>query len=304
MLPSIIENNLKNLVGVRKTSDFREAYAQLSESYRNAVSPVINADNALAYACARMPATYAVIEYVIDEFMQKVPSYAFRDVLDIGSGTGALMCYFLDDNLSYSAIEKSKAMIEVSRNLIKGGNLSPEFQCRDVMNAFTQQHDCAFFVYSLNEMKNKTEILQKAMDNTVHYVFIIEAGTPNGFEIIKIAKQLAVKNGWSVIAPCATENCPLTFDDWCHFSVHVPRSQLHNLVKNSSLPYEDEKFSYIILSRTDAEYRSNNRVIKRPMKKKGHAIFDLCTREGVKRYVSSDKSLRKVEWGEEIGELK
>lgn len=303
MLPSVVENNLKKLVGDRKASDFRGAYAQLSESYRSAISPNINADSALAYACARMPATYAVVKYVIDEFTRKVPNYAFQNILDVGSGTGALMCYFLNNDLNYTAIEKSKAMIEVSRNLIKDENLSPEFRCCDAVDAFTRQHDCTFFVYSLNEMKNKAEILQKAMDNTAHYVFIIEAGTPNGFEIIKIAKQLAMKNGWGVVAPCAVENCPLAADDWCHFSVRVPRTEMHNLVKNSSLPYEDEKFSYVILSKKRVEYYSNNRIIKRPIKKKGHAIFDLCTDSGARRFISSDKKHRKCEWGEELGDI-
>ena len=303
MLPSIVENNLKKLIGDRKASDFRSAYAQLSESYRDATSPKINVDGALAYACARMPVTYAVIQYVIDEFVRKVPNYVFRDILDIGSGTGALMCYFLNDELSYTAIEKSKTMIEVSRNLISGGTLIPEFHCCDVQQAVTQQHDCTFLVYSLNEMSDKSAILQKAVDCTNDYIFVIETGTPVGFEVIRLAKQVAAKNKLGVIAPCATENCPLTANDWCHFSVRVPRTELHNLVKNSTLPYEDEKFGYIILSKKSAEYCSNNRIIKRPMKKKGHAIFDLCTDSGTRRVISSDKKHRKAEWGEELGDI-
>ncbi len=303
MLPSVVENNLKKLLGDRKASDFRDAYAQLSESYRNAISPNINADSALAYACARMPATYAVVKYVIDEFTRKVPSYTFRDVLDVGSGTGALMCYFLDANLNYTAIEKSKAMIEVSRNLIEGGILAPDFHCCDVQQAFTQRYDSTFFIYSLNEMPDKSAVLQKAVDCTSDYIFVVETGTPIGFEVIKLAKQIALKNRLGVVAPCAVENCPLAADDWCHFSVRVPRSQLHNLVKNSSLPYEDEKFSYVILSKKRVEYYSNNRIIKRPIKKKGHAIFDLCTDSGARRFISSDKKHRKCEWGEELGDI-
>lgn len=304
MLPSQIIEKIEELVAGLRMSSIAESYSYLSENYKRSFSPDLQYRDALAYACARMPATFATIEYVMQKFHAKCADYTFDNVLDVGSGTGALMCYFSQADISYHAAEKSESMIKVSRQIIENCNLKPEIYKGDVSSYLKGniKHSCSFFVYSLNEIANKAEVLQKVIDCTEDYIFIIEAGTPKGFELIQLAKQIAETNNCGIVAPCASLKCSLEKNDWCHFSVRLPRTKMHNLVKHSKLAYEDEKFCYIILSKKSFNCCSKNRIIRRPIKKSRHIIFDICSRDGIKRVISKNKSDRKKEWGDEIEE--
>lgn len=302
MLPLYVTEKIQRLFEGQEMSNIAESYSHLSDNYKKARSPVLQYKDALAYACARMPATFATIEYVLREFYMKCADYAIDNVLDIGSGTGALMCYFLQTNILYRAVEKSESMVRVSKQVIEDGKLKPEVFREDISCYLNRGliSCCSFFVYSFNEIANKTEVLRKVIDLTEDYIFIIETGTPKGFEVIQLAKQLAEQNNCGIIAPCASSKCPLEKNDWCHFGVRLPRTRMHNLVKHSKLPYEDEKFCYVIISKKTAGCVSNNRIIKRPIKKKGHVILDVCSSDGCKRVISNNKSDRKKEWGDEI----
>ena len=46
-----------------------------------------------------------------------------------------------------------------------------------------------------------------------------------------------------------TANVRLQPPDWCHFTQRLPRSRAHKQIKGAELPFEDEKFSYVALTR-------------------------------------------------------
>jgi ribosomal protein RSM22 (predicted rRNA methylase) len=58
----------------------------------------------------------------------------------------------------------------------------------------------------------------------------------------------------------------------------IPRGKYHRRAKEASLPYENEKYSYLVVSKTK-ELPHGDRIIKAPIVKSGHVILDLCTRE-------------------------
>ena len=110
---------------------------------------------------------------------------------------------------------------------------------------------------------------------------MIEPGTPRGHERLIEARARLVEAGAHTIAPCPHDNpCPLTSEDWCHFSVRLPRSKLHRTVKQSELSFEDEKFSYVALSREPLG-RDYSRVTKRPKVTKAHVELELCQAPGL-----------------------
>ena len=43
--------------------------------------------------------------------------------------------------------------------------------------------------------------------------------------------------------------CPLAAPDWCHFTQRLQRSRAHKQVKGAEVPFEDEKFAYVALTR-------------------------------------------------------
>ncbi|GHU15701.1 ribosomal small subunit Rsm22 [Alphaproteobacteria bacterium] len=306
-LPEITKLNLKKLISEEKLSHLRANYQQLSDDYKaHRFRREISYGDAVAYACARMPATYNTIMYVLGEFHKKMPNFHADSVLDIGSGTGALMSAFISYNISpdYTAIEKSVNMKKVSEKLVENSPLKVKFQNKDILEFFKSNranYDCTFLVYSFNEFKDKEKILDEIDKITTKCIFLIEPGTPEGFNNIKLIKELARNKSCAVIAPCAADICPLSPKDWCHFSVRLPRNANHTFIKNAKLSYEDEKFCYIIISKDSSENLSENRIIKRPIKRVGHMIFDTCTSEGIKRFTISNKVIdKKPSWGDEL----
>jgi ribosomal protein RSM22 (predicted rRNA methylase) len=72
----------------------------------------------------------------------------------------------------------------------------------------------------------------------------------------------------------------LVAPDWCHFAQRLPRSRDHQRVKGASVPFEDERFSYVVMSRTPAR-RVDARVLAPPEVSKSAATAKLCTAQGV-----------------------
>ena len=95
--------------------------------------------------------------------------------------------------------------------------------------------------------------------------------------------QVRVQDRVYVAAPCPHElSRPLTCTDWCHFAQRLPRRRDHLQVKGVAVPYEDEKFSYVVLSRLAPEW-IDARVLAPPVITKGAIISKLCTPDGLVR---------------------
>lgn len=126
-------------------------------------------------------------------------------------------------------------------------------------------------------------------------VVVVEPGTPDGYARIIEARDRLIAAGLTVAAPCPhSDACPIEpGTDWCHFSARVSRSSLHRQVKGGSLPYEDEKFSYVVATRFGTEPVAA-RVTRKPQIRKGQVLLDLCTR---------DEALRRATVTKRHGEL-
>ena len=77
-----------------------------------------------------------------------------------------------------------------------------------------------------------------------------------------------------------TAHVRLHAPDWCHFSQRLQRSRAHKQVKGAELPFEDERFSYVALTRAPvAQHRA--RVLAQPAVNKVAVTAKLCTPDGV-----------------------
>ncbi|OEV06170.1 small ribosomal subunit Rsm22 family protein, partial [Streptomyces nanshensis] len=139
-------------------------------------------------------------------------------------------------------------------------------------------------------------------------VVVTEPGTPEGYARVIAARDLLVAAGLRVLAPCPhSAPCPMVpGEDWCHFAARVSRSSLHRQVKGGSLPYEDEKFSYVAAAYPEvAGGPAAGRIVRRPQKRKGQVLLELCTAENglrpatvTKRHGADYRAARDVKWGD------
>ena len=91
----------------------------------------------------------------------------------------------------------------------------------------------------------------------------------------KTKEKLLLDKGAHIVAPCPSSDCKISDDDWCHFTTRVSRSKMHKLLKEGDAPYEDEKFTYLFISKNKikTEYA---RVLRHPISNPGFIELKLC----------------------------
>jgi ribosomal protein RSM22 (predicted rRNA methylase) len=287
-LPTKLEEAIISLCDGISEKDLSRATQELTTCYQTFKSHQTELHR-LAYLITRLPATYAALCRVFQEF--EVP----ETVLDCGAGPGTSIWALPGHSLTL--IEKDPSFVKL------GKKLSPNSQATWKTQSFLEIEDRAemiLFSYSLNEIppSKLADVIYNAYTQTDNLITIIEPGTSEGFErICKIRTQLLTL-GMSLLAPCPHhKKCPMKGDNWCHFSVRLPRTSLHRRIKKGTLGFEDEKFSYLVASKKPFS-PIGKRILRHPIKKRGHVIVDLCTNEGVERKVFT--KLKKPKWGDLI----
>ena len=144
-----------------------------------------------------------------------------------------------------------------------------------------EKADLVISSYVLNEIKaeSRNQILEKLWNSTEKLLLIIEPGTPEGYNQIKEIRDYFIKKGANIVAPCAHEKeCKISENDWCAFSCRVARTKVHKILKAGDVPYEDEKFSYIAVSKMKTDKK--DRILRHPKIENGRITLKLCTTEG------------------------
>jgi len=277
----------------------KQAAGALSSEYREGHAARIGtAARTAAYLVTRMPATYAAAHMVLREVRDRVG--AISSVLDVGAGTGAasLAVSELWPQASITMIERDRAMSEAARDWL------PE--ARVVAGDATQilslpPHDLVIASYAAGEFAE--HMVQKLWQAAQVVLVVIEPGTPRGFAAVRGIRDELLAAGAHMVAPCPAETpCPMADPDWCHFAARVERSSLHRRIKEADLGYEDEKFSYVALSR-ESVAMAGSRMIRRPQHQPGLIVLETCTSGGLstvrvrKRDREAYREARKMHWG-------
>jgi ribosomal protein RSM22 (predicted rRNA methylase) len=167
-------------------------------------------------------------------------------------------------------------------------------------------HDLVIAAYSLGEIeRDLTDRLWRAARVVM---IVIEPGTPVGAGRITRIRERLLELGAHMAAPCpAAMACPLAAPDWCHFAARVERTSLHRRLKDGQLGYEDEKFSYVAVTR-EAAQPAGARVLRHPRHQPGLIELELCTPAGprtdrvTKRDRDRFRAARKAGWGSSYSE--
>jgi ribosomal protein RSM22 (predicted rRNA methylase) len=276
----------------------------------------------LAYVIVRAPATYAAVASVLGEMRQRAPGFHATSVLDLGAGPGAATWAALtrdvvatqqDAIARVTLIERDRGFIELGRRIMNAAraDVAPhaelDWQCAD-LRALPNlpSHDLVIVSYALGELDTNAarDVLQRAWTAARHALVLVEPGTPRHFARLLEARERLIRDGGFIAAPCPHElACPMAGVDWCHMPARVERTSLHRRLKSAALPYEDEKFSYVIVMR-DRAVRAAARIVRRPEIQKGFVALTLCTPEGLRREgVPRSKReafrvARKADWGD------
>lgn len=274
------------------TARLTDQTARLIERYQRDVpaapgAPIVADDPAAtAYALYRMPATYAAVRAALHQAALALPELAPRTHCDLGGGTGGAVWAVADTwptVTEHRVIEQSPAMITLGRRLVSAttGAVAATTWQTGLLDGSLQLPavDLITISYVLGELDPELrQTMITKLARSAPTVAIIEPGTKAGYRRVLEARELLIKEGLRVAAPCPhDEACPMRGDDWCHFAVRINRSSTHRMIKSAELSYEDEKFSYVIATREPVEDRAE-RIVRHPRYAKGRVLLTLCRR--------------------------
>lgn len=309
-----IESELAE-VGHRQLSGPASA---LSERYRSgrASSPRgFASTDVQAYLATRAPATFATTRRVISELASLRPGFAPGSILDLGAGPGTATWAALDvfgTTGRAVLVERDPAMAalgaRLAQSLFTGFVAETAWTSGDVVTIGLPKSDLVVAAYVLGELGRDRELaaLERWWGATGGELVLIEPGTPVAFERLRAARSTLISWGAHVTAPCPGDGrCPMSGADWCHFAVRLERSALHRELKGARLGYEDEKYSYLVVSR-NPPVAPLARLVRSPRPHKGHVRVVLCEAEGLVERVISRRDgdryrrARDARWGDRL----
>ena len=253
---------------------------RLSAAYRGDVPAraARSATAVAAYLAYRAPATFAAASAVFRQVARQRPDWQPRSLLDVGAGPGVATWAALEQWPSLTEL----TLVEVEPEMLAAGQtLLPEGRWRagDVADAHGPA-DLVLASYVLGELADPATAVAHLWAQSADTIVLAEPGTPAGYGRVLAARAAVIAAGGHTVAPCPHDlPCPLPADDWCHFAARLPRSKLHRHAKAVELGFEDEKFSYVALSRQPVSPAAA-RIIRPPQIRSGHVHLVTSDRDG------------------------
>lgn len=311
MLPEVLAQGIERLTRLVSFSQLEKSAHELSSAYRKqseGLSPsksyMVTYEQKIAYLALRMPATFAAILECLKHIQTPI-----KTLLDVGSGpaTAFWAAWSSFPGLQRALLlEKDAELIKIGQELVKPLSFPAVYRQQELSTFVPESHfDLAIAAYVLSELSLWEPLVERLYQSATQFL-IVEPGTPYGYRTILKAREFLIQKGAFILAPCTHEaKCPLAnSSDWCHFAARLPRTKMQRLVKGAKLGYEDEKYSYLLVSKTPSLKRPESRVIKTPEKHSGHVRLTLCNINGLETKIISRKNkeiyreARKLDWGD------
>jgi ribosomal protein RSM22 (predicted rRNA methylase) len=314
-----LKSALERLAEGRSRKTIAARAAALSATYRGGGGSTViaDSDDALAYALARMPATFAAVAACLAEIARRRPDYAPSSLLDAGAGPGtatwaaAQIFPALD---GFTQLDTNPALRGLAVDLVRD---TPRFatlsqQPGDIRQTLATAADADLVIASYliaelpaADLPGFADLLWRKTRATL---LVVEPGTPAGYGRIMALRARLIALGAHVVAPCPHDlACPLEPPDWCHFAQRLARSRDHKQVKGVDLPFEDEKFSYVALTRAPPTHRPSARVLAQPLVSKVEVAAKLCMADGATQVAKAPRRdkvaygrARRWDWGDAV----
>ena len=308
-LPQHLTDAVESIVASRRgtlrdqTADLREAYGRAASSSNVSVE---------AYLATRMPATYAAISRVFELVAEVSPDFSPHSFLDIGAGPGTASWAALErwpglDQIMM--VERDSRFADMAKALAA---TSTHPSLKNVHIARTDLEEAglraelvvAAYVFVEQSEAQAAKLANHLWEICEGTLIIVEPGTPEGFARIRAARAALLTRGAFMVAPCPHfSECPMSGTDWCHFKTRLQRTRLHMQAKNATVPFEDESFSFVAVSRV-AQSLPQARIIAPPAGNKVATTLKLCGHGGIdvelvaSRNKPAYKLSKKKSWGD------
>ncbi|WP_315750411.1 MULTISPECIES: small ribosomal subunit Rsm22 family protein [unclassified Bradyrhizobium] len=318
-LPAALKASLEAMLHGQSRQDAAARAARISAAYRSGGnSGTITSDaDAIAYATVRMPATYAAVVASLNAVMQASPDFAPASLLDVGAGPATASFAAAEAFpllTSFNAVDSNPALrglaLTLADDTMRLRDLSYALGPARALLDSAGRADLVIASYMIGELTEaeRSATVDALWARTGDTLLIVEPGTPAGYQRIMAARDRLIAAGAHVAAPCPhAAPCPLVAPDWCHFAQRLARSRAHRELKGADVPFEDEKFSFIALSRKPATHRPAARVLAPPAVTKVGATAKLCQADGAARVVSVSRrdkpafaAARRWDWGDGV----
>ena len=306
--PSSLREAVAAWLTVNAPPNVREHTQRLRHSYaagRNSTSVDI-----AAYLSTRMPATFASIAFAMDEVAKILNELAPSSMLDIGAGPGtaSFAAHLAWPSLQqFTLVEQDRRFAAVAEVL--GRDVLPRFAVmqQSLLDAkLTADLVTAAYVLAELPTAQAANTALHLWEQTRHTLILVEPGTPQGFARMKACRNALLAAGAHMIGPCPHEStCPMAGEDWCHFKTRLPRSRAHMQAKGASVPFEDEAFSWLAVSRFPAKLPPA-RIIGPASTNKVAVTMRVCDAQGAhdesfaSRQKATYNAAKKLKWGEAL----
>jgi ribosomal protein RSM22 (predicted rRNA methylase) len=313
-LPSALRQAVDTALEGVPLAELASASQALSQRYRSEIRDgrlhLGDALAARAYLATRLPATYAALRASIAAIAELRPDFAPKSLLDFGAGPGTALWAAADGwpSLNDALLVEASTAIRGFGEILAAENPIAHIAWISEL-PLGEPRDFATLAYVLDELDPAARdvLIDRLWPLTGDTLLIVEPGTPAGWQRVLAARRRLLEAGAYLIAPCPHEHaCPLAAPDWCHFSRRVARARLHRQAKGGEVPWEDEKYLYLAVSRHPAP-RPEARVIAPPHAGSGKVALKLCTDAGTveRRFFTRRdgdlfKKARRAGWGDPI----
>ena len=304
-LPAEIQTQIEQYAQGIPLAVLEKAVGQLSDHYRAGMATgklrMDGRERVAAYLLTRFPATYAAVSSVLAH----VGDANVESLLDLGAGAGAAALAARErfPGLSkMTLVEKDEASVAAGRRWLA----DVDWVAGSFAELAFAEHDVVIASYALGELKPvpRMQVLERAWKAARQLLILVEPGSTAGFTLIRECRDRLLAAGAHTIAPCPGDmSCPIAGKDWCHFAARLERSRLHRRLKHGQLSYEDEKYSYVILSKLPGD-ACGARIIRRPVHHPGLIELTVCSGGQIlgerinKRDRNKFAAARRADWGD------
>lgn len=240
----------------------------------------------------------AAVGAVLADLAERWPAWAPASVLDAGAGLGvagwAAVAQW-ESLAVVTSIEWSEAMLAAGRSLAADAPSAAVRHGRWVAGDLVELSrrpgegippaDLVVAAYVLGELAagdvaDVTAGLWRAAGSAL---VVVEPGTPTGYRRVIEVRSALVAAGATVVAPCPHDReCPLARvpGEWCHFAKRLARTRRHRAAKGATLGWEDEKYSYVAVTRGGGT-AVEGRIVRHPRQRPGLVALEVCGQEGI-----------------------